>query len=218
LRIVRVIHPDVFKTAAKALTSVTERSLPDWLTLRFGPAISTEAELKKIWKEIGSETGLLYFYCHANASTLALGVEERIEAGRLFLTLASSGRPPGRCGCLVLMNGCSTAVGDPSGDFLLSTSQSGMCGFIGTETEVPDVFALRFSLSLLDLLFRKGLNLGEAMQLLYTAHFPMSLLYGLYAHPGFRMPQTEVLTGAPIPIEPNLSFDQLGSRNLESGL
>jgi hypothetical protein len=214
LRMVRVIHPNAFQIAAEKLDPGPERDLIEWVTKRHGAPIATERDLKKIWREAGSETGLLYFYCHANASNLALGENETIEASQLFLTLASSERAPGRCGCLVLMNGCSTAVGDPKGDFLLSTSQRGMCGFVGTETEVPDVFALRFSLALIDLLFREGLTLGDAMQYLYKAHFPMSLLYGVYAHPGFRMPQAEAPRVPAIGEKVNLSFDQLGTGKL----
>lgn len=218
LGMLSVVHPNAFEAAKKLLPAEAERDFVDWLQNRFGGPIVTGRDLKRVWREAGSDTGLLYFYCHANASTLALSEEEKIEAAELFLTLAGAERPrpSGRCGCLVLMNGCSTAVGDPASDFLLSTSQAGMCGFVGTETEVPDVFALRFSLSLLELLFREGLTLGDAMQSLYKAHFPLSLLYGLYAHPGFRMPQVLASELPAIGGGTNLSFGQLGTGQLEA--
>jgi hypothetical protein len=215
LGMIRVVHPHVFQAATDELPlEGPERGFLEWLKNRYGDPITTARELKKVWPRAGAETGLLYFYCHASASMLALGEEETIEASRLLLTLADAERPAGRCGCLVLMNGCSTAVGDRSGSFLVSTSQRGMCGFIATETEVPNVFALRFSLCLLDLLFREGLTLGEAMQRLYVAHFPMSLLYGVYANPGFRMPQAEAPNVRNIDEKVNLSLDQLGTREL----
>jgi hypothetical protein len=216
LTTVCVVHPDALDTAKKAIKGASETALAEWFLDKHGLKIATAREFKKHWRDAGSETGLLYFYCHANASALALGDDEKVEASELLVTLGKADRPKGRSGCLVLMNGCSTAVGDAASDFLASTSQPGMCGFLGTETEIPDVFALRFSLGLLDLLFREGLTLGEAMQRLYVAHFPMSLLYGLYAHPGFRMPQAQTQGFRPVGMADNLSFDQLGTAKLEA--
>lgn len=216
LRTVCVVHPDALEAAKKSITGASEAALVQWLLDEHGLKIVTAREFKKHWRDAGSETGLLYFYCHANASTLALGDDETVDASELLVTFGKANRPKGRSGCLVLMNGCSTAVGDAASDFLASTSQPGMCGFLGTETEIPDVFALRFSLGLLDLLFREGLTLGEAMQRLYTAHFPMSLLYGLYAHPGFRMPQAQAQGFDPVGKTDNFSFDRLGTRKLEA--
>jgi hypothetical protein len=153
-----------------------------------GPLSPSRASLRKSGAAGVPEIGLLYFFCHASATALALGPEEMIESSDLFLMLSGANRPPGISGCLVLINGCSTAVGASSGDFLLATAQPGLCGFVGTETDVPDIFALRFSLGLIHLLFR-GLTLGEAMLRMYRDHFPLSLVYGLYAHPSFRMEQ-----------------------------
>jgi hypothetical protein len=66
---------------------------------------------------------------------------------------------------------------------------------------------------MLDLLFRQGLTLSEAMLQLHRNHFPLSLLYGLYAHPDFRMPQA----GSPAFAAPkNLSFESVGSGRLEA--
>jgi hypothetical protein len=215
LTTVCVVHPDALDAARESITGASETALAEWFLDKHGRKIVTARDFKKHWRDAGSNTGLLYFYCHANASTLALGDDESVEASELLVTFGKAHRPKGRSGCLVVMNGCSTAVGDAASDFLASTSQPGMCGFLGTETDIPDVFALRFSLALLDLLFREGLTLGEAMQRLYTAHFPMSLLYGLYAHPGFRMPQPQAQGFMPVGETDNFSFDQLGTGKLE---
>lgn len=209
-----VAQPHTLSEAESQMPKGPEEALIAWLRTRFGNPLSSSRELKRLWREAGAQTGLLYFYCHANATKLALSDEEKIESSQLFLMLSGAERASGSSGCLVLINGCSTAVGDPSGDFILSTSQRGLCGFIGTETEVPDIFALRFSLALLDLLFREKLTLGEAMQRLYREHFPLSLLYGIYAHPGFRMP----LSNVPIPpaMTPrNFSFESVGTKRMD---
>lgn len=214
LWMIRVINAKTFETVKKEIKEgSSEIKMLGWLGERFGDPIVTLKGLERMWREVGSRTGLLYFYCHANATKLSLDDEEKIDSSDLLLMLSGSRRPPKTSGCLVVINGCSTAVGDPSGDFLAAASQHGLCGFVGTETDIPDVFALRFSLALLDLLFREGLTLSEAMLHMYRTHFPLSLLYGLYAHPDFRMPQE----GTPVVTAPNLSFlDHVGSERLET--
>jgi hypothetical protein len=214
LRALWVAQPDALTGAEAQMPGGPEEEVIRWLRERYGEPLSSSQALKKHWREAGAETGLLYFYCHASATKLALGDDEKIEASQLFLTLSGAERRPGTAGCLVLINGCSTAVGDPSGDFILSTSQRGLCGFVGTEAEVPDIFALRFSLALLELLFGRRLTLGEAMQVLYREHFPLSLLYGIYAHPGFRMPQSG-MPAPPAALARNFSFEKVGTNRLD---
>jgi hypothetical protein len=132
----------------------------------------------------------------------------------LFLNLCDAAHDERSSGCLVVINGCSTAVGSTSGEFLQSTSAQGLCGFVGTETDIPNIFALRFSLALLHLLFTEGLDLGEAIQYLHRSHFPLSFVYGLYAVPDFRMKKLEapsiLLNDKPL----NLSFAPVGSSRL----
>lgn len=213
LNILRVVNPDTFAKATAPLEECPENRFLRWLRDFAGEPLTTSRQLKEEWRKNGSRIGLLYFYCHASATKLALGDDEKIEASRLFLTLSNVERQPGSSGCLVMINGCSTAVGATSGEFLQSTSRQGLCGFVGTETDVPDIFALRFSLSLLQLLFNKGMTLGEAMQCMYREHFPLSFVYGLYALPNFRMqkPQApDILFEEP----ENFSFGSVGTTPL----
>ena len=215
--LIRVVHPDVFARAMSPLDDSAERSFLGWLTERHGEPLTTSRALRLRWRERSPQTRLLYFYCHASPTRLALGEDEKIEASRLLLVLAGkSVRPAGQANCLVLLNGCSTAVGASAGDFLLSTSQDGLCGFVGTETEVPDIFALRFSTGLLYRLFRRGQSLGDAMQEMHRRHFPLSLVYGSYAHPDFAMPQTEVPEIADWE-STNFSFGSVGTNRLGDG-
>lgn len=211
LGMMRVINPETFQQVKANVNTASEKELLDWLD-QTAPAITTAKDLRKLWKGQGAKTGLLYFYCHANATKLSLGELEQIESADLLVTLSGAIREPNISGCLLMMNGCSTAVGDPRGDFMAAASQEGLCGFVGTETDVPDVFALRFSLALLDLLFRERLTISQAMLRLYRAHFPLSLLYGLYAHPDFKMPKD----GLPVPeaLE-NFSLGAIGTGRLE---
>lgn len=211
LGIMRVINRETFDAVKAKVGIASEVELLKWLD-KTAPPIVTAKDLRLAWKGRGAKTGLLYFYCHANATKLALSESENIESSDLLVTLSGATREPNNSGCLLVMNGCSTAVGDPKGDFMAAASQEGLCGFIGTETDVPDIFALRFSLALLDLLLREGLTISDAMLRLYRSHFPLSLLYGLYAHPDFRMPKE----GTPKPTElMNLSLGAVGTGRLE---
>ncbi|HVR58099.1 MAG TPA: hypothetical protein VMT72_14885 [Pseudolabrys sp.] len=216
LEMIRLVHPETLAAATECLSGSPEESFIDWLNEFSGEPLTTSNELSEEWRKKGSKTGLLYFYCHASASLLALGKEEKIKASRLFLMLTDVERELGSSGCLVLLNGCSTATGSESGEFVQATARNGLCGFVGTEADVPDIFALRFSISLLRLLFRQGLPLGEAMQLLYRAHFPLSLLYGLYALPNFKMKKEQapdIVSQQP----KNFSFSQVGTNRLKVG-
>jgi hypothetical protein len=207
LSMLRVIHPSVLSKAKESVSSEAEKGFFAWLDERYGAPINTEQALQGSWQEKASQIGLLYFYCHATPNQLAIGPDDTITASGLFFILTDTARDAD-AGCLVLINGCRTAAADPQGTFLLPASVTGHVGFVGTETDVPDVFALRFSGSLLHLLFKDGRTLGEAMHRLYRDHFPLSLVYGIYAHPNFRMRQD----GAPgIVGQCNLSDEVIGS-------
>jgi hypothetical protein len=210
LGIMRVVNGETFEAVKAGVKLASEVQLLEWLEAA-APPIRTVKDLRRAWKGQGATTGLLYFYCHANATKLALSDVEQLESSDLLVTLSGAPREQSTSGCLLVINGCSTAVGDPKGDFMVAASQEGLCGFIGTEADVPDIFALRFSLALLDLLFREGLTVSAAMLRLYQSHFPLSLLYGLYAHPDFSMPKA----GMPAPAgAPNLSLEPVGTRRL----
>jgi hypothetical protein len=211
LTMLRVAHPVVFKDARQHVKSNHEQAFIKWLDDSYGIPICSESSLIEAWRETAAKTGLVYFYCHASATNLALNAEEYINVARLFLLLANPKRTGP--GCLLVVNGCRTAVGDPRGSFMLSASTGGLCGFVGTETDVPDVFALRFSTSLLHLLFRGGKTLGEAMHSLYRDHFPLSLVYSFCAHRDFRMSQQAAPDMDGIQ---NFSVGAIGTRRLES--
>jgi hypothetical protein len=104
----------------------------------------------------------------------------------------------------VFLNGCHTAVGE----FLEATGGDGFCGFIGTETVVPYLFAHRFGAALMSLLY-SGHPLISIMDRLREQHWPLSLVYGLYAYPALRLDPGFTV---PVPSTDNYSKMAVGNK------
>lgn len=154
-----------------------------WLNESFEQSlVHTSEDFYKRWKLEGANPRLLYLYCHANGSNIALG-EEQINANHFILNTMLPDTARGRSSCVVFFNGCDTALGDPKGGFLEATGASVFCGFIGTETKVPDIFAFRFGLDFLYYFLGKGWPVYEVMDYLRNLHWPLGLIYSTYCPP-----------------------------------
>jgi hypothetical protein len=154
-----------------------------WLNETFERSlVHTSADFYKRWRLEESNPRLLYFYCHANGSNIALG-DEQITANHFIVNTKLPDTARGRASCVVFFNGCDTALGDPKGGFLEATGESVFCGFIGTETKVPDVFAFRFGLDFLYYFLGKGWPVSKVMDYLRNDHWPLSLIYSTYCPP-----------------------------------
>jgi hypothetical protein len=154
-----------------------------WLDESFKRSlVHTSADFYQRWKSQGDTLRLLYFYCHANGANLALG-DDQITANQFQLNTMVPETMRGRSNCVVFFNGCDTALGDPKGGFLEATGTSVFCGFIGTETKVPDIFAFRFGLDFLYYFLGKGWPVSAVMDYLRNQHWPLSLIYSTYCPP-----------------------------------
>lgn len=160
------------------------------LTSRIGRlphgSVSNSNDTKSIWPQTFNDHCLLFFYCHANGTRLELGPTDTInvlEFEELFDR--PSAEESGKF-CLTFLNGCSTAVGEGSEAFQAATMAPGFCGFIGTEERVPDAFALEFAEDLLEYIDEQQVPLIDAMYLMRSQYWPLSLLYGVYADPALR--------------------------------
>jgi hypothetical protein len=174
-KVLSVRNKEAFDAALDKLDE-TDRDLLARFDQNSAMILYSSKELVEKWEQIREKVGLLYFYCHANETMLALGDDSlSLTDFKLKLSRSRSKTP-----CLVFLNGCSTAVGDPKGGFLEATGAPGYVGFIGTETKVPTVFALRFGLAFLYLFLCKGMRLVDSMDKLRTDHWPLSLVYGPY--------------------------------------
>jgi hypothetical protein len=112
---------------------------------------------------------------------------------------------------LVFLNGCHTAIGSAKeGGFLQATAYGGFCGFVGTEAEVPDVFALRFANAFLSQLLYTGSRAIDAMNKTRRDYWPLSLVYNLSCHPDFRFNPRGVTPPDLLP-PPDFSKDAIGS-------
>lgn len=167
-----------------------------------GPIVNDVSALGTAWQNKGSRMGLFYFYGHADNKRIALSKLEMLKLAD-FEDLCKKGHEPPKC--VVFLNGCYTASGDSSSrGFLEATGRPGFCGFIGAEAELPDTFALRFGIAF-QKMFYEGVRLHDILDVLRTKHWPLSLLYGLYAYPDLRI---EPVPGLNLPPLPNVNYSE----------
>ena len=183
--LIRAVHLGEFTAASNQLDQ-PETALRDFFGTRFGAPVGSKAELLEAWSKREARLGLLYFYCHANQTRIAFSTSDEldtIEFKNKYRKMSEDANAPL---CLVFLNGCHTAVGASGGGFLEATGREGFCGFIGTETAVPNLFAYRFGAAAIARLYR-GEMLIEILDSLRRQHWPLSLVYGLYACPFLRL-------------------------------
>lgn len=221
-RLISALHQHAF-TGAEAYLGATdpEKQVLDWLRHHFGAtrafnAVYTKDDLFSSWAT-HADLDMLFFYCHANETSLAFSNTEMLTIDDINefqqkqeYRKRDSQAGPSRAGCLFFMNGCSTAVGDPGGGFLEAMGRKGACGFIGTEVEIPDLFALRFGLAFLYHFLVKGCFVYEVMDLLRREHWPLSLLYSTYCSPSLRVEPASAEAVAPLTFS-NFSNKRLGT-------
>lgn len=208
-KILSVRNREAFEAALAKLNDA-DRQLLEQFDQTSAMVLYTKKDLLKQWADLSSKVGLLYFYCHANETTLALAEEDSLTVDEFLLRMPRSGA---KSPCLVFLNGCSTAVGDPKGGFLSATGRPGYAGFIGTETKVPTVFAMRFGLAFLYLFLYKGLAVGAAMDHLRRDHWPLSLVYGPYCPATLQVAPNDAFQVPEFPAG-NFCMDELGQGQL----
>jgi hypothetical protein len=209
-RILAAFDHAVREAAAKRLPP-TDRALHDHL-FPDARSVYSRDDLLKRWDELADRHGLLLFLCHANETSLALkGLDaaHRVSVKDFKTRLRRKDDRDRDTACLVFLNGCNTAVGASDGAFLEATGGQGFFGFIGTETEVPDVFALRMSLAFTRRLLHSGQAAYAIMDDLRRQHWPLGLLYSTYCNPDVSVTPG----GAPCPPESaeNFSHGPLGT-------
>ncbi|MDQ2974823.1 MAG: hypothetical protein M3R69_05340 [Acidobacteriota bacterium] len=198
--VLSVVHKTAFDVATKYLTA-PEDEISKWMLGQFGEPLASSTQFYKEWQTKGEGLRLLYFYCHANSSNLALGEDDEITITD-FRQETVIPKSTQQSTCVVFLNGCNTAIGESHGAFLEATGELLFCGFIGTETKVPDVFALRFGLSFLYYFLNKGWPVYRIMDHLRKQHWPLAMTYSTYCPPMLRF-EAKV---DPVKIEMNENF------------
>lgn len=187
--------------------SAAERNLMARLRRTYGkPALSSQA-LRTAWNTLERRLGLLYLFCHADARTIGFSDNDTMSVFNFKTELIKSTTSPR---CLVFLNGCFTTNPDAKGTFLEATGREGFCGYIGAETEVPSLFGFRFGLAF-QYLLHKGMEVADIMAYLVRRHWPLSLIYGLYAFPHFRITPHSDMSISKLP-DDNYSSGPLGAK------
>jgi hypothetical protein len=150
------------------------------------------SECSKLIRGAGDNDIIFHFFGHQENGLLDLGTGEKINIQRFKVLLDSIGNrrgpstPPEG---LVFLNACGGAFGDSDYSFVYAAERKGFCGLISTESAVPPNYAARFALRFMRSLLTEHRSVGETMyDLRHDASlWPLSLLYGCYAQPGYRM-------------------------------
>jgi hypothetical protein len=157
-----------------------------------GPAFNLQVAEEKVEEAARLDT-LLHFFGHCHDGRLDLGnndVIDIIKFKMMMKRLTDRNDARGHAGCsFVFLNACGSAIGKADYSFRSAAALPGSCGLVATEAEVPRDFALKFGERFLHLVVEKGISIGDAMlQLRRNEDFwPLSLLYGCYAHPGYSV-------------------------------
>ncbi len=210
------IHQEVFAAAEQSLEE-PERKVLDWLRAQFTGTrafkIFSKRDLLSQWSESRNDVDMLFFYCHADGTSIAFSNTDKLTMDDITLKLRREAAGEPLSPCLVFLNGCSTASGDPTGGFLEATGGEGFCGFIGTEAEVPDLFALRFGLAFLYHFLLEDAPVYLIMDRLRREHWPLSLVYSTYCYPMLRVTKPADFKGVEVKGFNNFSqAKQLGTK------
>ena len=189
-RILSVVNRSALMKAARLLPKEERLSLWDtvrWITtaFEFREPIFHKERLFELWRSNRDKVNFLCFYGHANETMLSLGPgpEQNLPLNDFFTKLMRSEATPEKPGCVVFLNGCLTAVGRNNKGFLQATGREGFCGFIGTETKVPDLFALRFGIEFVTTFLNKEQRVYEIMRALREKYWPLGLSYSTCCYP-----------------------------------
>jgi hypothetical protein len=183
-----IVNRNVFQAGLAGLTVSEQQAVTNFLCLPEGSADDLSSCREK-WSNMVERDCLLYFFAHATGTDIELSNTERItvvDLRRRFFEPRRRARtrvPE----CLIILNGCETAVGNLDNSFLTATAEAGCCGFVGSEAPIPTEFAIRFGMALLHMLLHSGYSVIEATDHLRRQHWPIGLLYGCYSHPDFRI-------------------------------
>lgn len=140
----------------------------------------TEA-LRETGRDESARLRVAYLLGHGTEQRFQFEENDQMTASSLVSQILSVDGRTRRLPTLLFLNACKTAADAPEFSFTDLLEYKAVCAFIGTEVEVPDLFAVRYSLALLHAVLVEGRSLREAVSTLRRAHLPLSLVYSVYA-------------------------------------
>lgn len=189
-KLLSLMHEDEAFTAYKGFSGDMQQEYKDLMAYPVGVAHDLAECRKLIDKAVPNDT-IFHFFGHQCDGMLDLGDGETIDVFefRELLDKLTEQKDGSKSYGLVILNACATANGKLDYSFTYATDRSGLCGAIGTEAVVPRDFAARFALQFLTRMLGQGKSVGETMSELRhePALWPLSLVYGCYAQPDYRI-------------------------------
>ena len=197
-------HVDDEQAALGVKVVETQRTLFVGLGADDRPAITSDDGFAEFLGPAHAPCDLLYFFCHAHAAhdlttLLTYTAQPADDQARLVLgqgpginvdRMRTLRRKPLADAPLVVLNACGSVAGDPAFTSPLLfqfLDRWRAIGVLGTDWEIPTVFADAFARRLVQYFLRDRLPLGEAFARTSDDAFaqgnPFPLIYALYAPP-----------------------------------
>jgi hypothetical protein len=186
--VLHALHDDQFRRGAAALDAKSRAGLEQILALKVGKANDWQT-CRELWRQAQNTDSIIHIYGHSDGKNIFLGDDHpkfRLDANGFSTSFKK--RSDNTSNTICLINGCRTGAGVLGAGFLGVTAAQGFQGFIGTEAEVPNSFALKYSSEFIQQLCIECRTVQDAFEMLRTKEglFPLSLLYSCYAQPQFR--------------------------------
>jgi hypothetical protein len=192
-RLLSIIDRHIYASISRDLVDGA-REFDELVRQPVGVAFNLDA-CERLIEEAAAKDTILYFLGHGTrGEILHLGEEEEIDSIRLKMWIdrltKRGGRSTNSCSLLVL-NACESAISADDYSLRSAAARPGICGYIAAEARVPRDFAFSFGHMLLRNL-SLGHSVGESMDAIRhdATMWPMSLLYGCYAYPDYRIQST----------------------------
>jgi hypothetical protein len=197
-RVLFAIHKPFFDQAINSrYLSIGERELWEKISsLPVGTRIDWDS-CEQAWSQISKYDSVISILGHSEGDEIHLfeidptnrdadGIQKYII--NYAQLLACFRKRAGSCSdSLLMINVCSSAVTNERYGPLAIAYGNGFHGLIGSEANILNVFALKYSLKFLGYLLAGEKNVGQAFDQTRQDLFPRSLLYTCYADPRFAV-------------------------------
>jgi hypothetical protein len=191
VRMLALINRNEFKLATTGLRAPPTSDISSLLDRPLGTTYSRKG-FDEFIDRASKSSAIVYFFGHCANQVLHVSPNEQLDAADLHLRLSDLmpfDEPEDATRSLVFLNACYTGISNDKNDFLSACHKPGLCGFVGSEAELPGRFAMRYGHAFLTSIF-DGWSVGQTTTRLARELWPYSLLYCCYANPDFRVRTT----------------------------